>query len=288
MSPLSGGLGIPASYIEMLAHGETSEFAAANSPNRRVSIRMRGGSPNPIPPKPVQNRVIPCTTMPREIINRGACGAGTDFTYNDFPPLTGTNGVQQAAVWEADHLTLDFQLRNRMRLELGGLAGAEGLRMVTHFSGGTGTKLTHDSSSTLGADALVSGTFSRLHNSVIREIERQLASMDATGVIDCNAITLPTAGVPAVSFDFTDSVALKTIIGGTQGLSIRITRFGIYPIGRIYDIELQYLICDDFGVDTADLYSPALIAFWVLQHRRSGHMPFINELDLPKTKLSHY
>ncbi|MCZ7356846.1 MAG: DUF4157 domain-containing protein [Candidatus Methanoperedens sp.] len=288
MSPASGGLGIPASDIEMFAHGETSEFAASYSPNRRVSIQMRGGSPNLIPPRPIQTRVIPCTAMPREIFNRGACGADADFRSNDFPPLKGTNVAQQAAVWEADHLTLDFQLRNRMRLELGGLAGAEGLRMVTHFSGGTGTKLTHDSSSTLGADALVSGTFSRLHASVIREIERQLTSMDAAGVIDCNAITLPTAGVPAVSFGFSDSTALKAIIGGTQGLSIRITRFSINLSLRIYDIELQYLICDDFGVDTTDLYSPALIAFWVLQHRRSGNVPFINELDLPKAELGHY
>jgi outer membrane protein OmpA-like peptidoglycan-associated protein len=287
-SPASGGPGIPASYIEMFAHGETSEFAAAYSPNRRVSIQMRGGSPNPIPPKPIQTRVIPCTAMPREIFNRGACGTGADFRANDFPPLIGTNAAQRAAVWEADHLTLDFQLRNRMRLELGGLAGAEGLRMVTHFSGGTGTRLTHDSSSTLGADALVCGTFSRLHASVIREIERQLISMDAAGVIDCNAITLPMAGVPAVSFGFSDSTALKAIIGGTQGLSIRITRFSINPGSRTYDIEFHYLICDDFGVDTTDLYSPALIAFWVLQHRRSGNAPFINELDLLKAELGHY
>jgi outer membrane protein OmpA-like peptidoglycan-associated protein len=288
MSPPGGGPGIPASHIEIMAHGETSEFAGANSPNRRASIKMQGVSPNPDPPGPVQTRVIPCSAMPREIINRGGCGADTDFTFNDFPPLTGTNAAQQAAVLEADNLNLDSQLRNRMRLELGVLGGGEGLRMVTHFSGGTGTKLTHDSSSTLGADALVCGTFSRLHASVIREIERQLASMDAVGVIDCNAITLPPAGVPAISFGFSDSNALKGIIGGTQGLKILITRFSVNPGSRTYDIELQYLICDDFGVDTADLYSPALIAFWVLQHRRSGHVPFINELDLPKTELGHY
>jgi hypothetical protein len=66
-------------------------------------------------------------------------------------------------------------------------------------------------------------------------------------------------------------------------LRIFIRRFSINPVTRDYDIELQYLICDDFGVDTADIYTPGLAAFWVLQHRRSGNVPFINELDLAAT-----
>jgi hypothetical protein len=111
--------------------------------------------------------------------------------------------------------------------------------------------------------------------------------MDAAGVIDCNAIALSPAGVPAVSFGFSDT-ALKGIIGGTQGLRVLITHFTVTPGSRTYDIGLQYLICDDFGVDTSDLYSPGLAAFWVLQHRRCGHRPFINELDLPATAAATY
>jgi hypothetical protein len=30
------------------------------------------------------------------------------------------------------------------------------------------------------------------------------------------------------------------------------------------------------------------VAFWVLQHRRTGHLPFINELDLPVTESGAY
>ena len=175
-----------------------------------------------------------------------------------------------------------------MRLELGLLAGSEGLRMVSHFSDGTGTKLTHGPSSTLGTDALVSDTFIDLNKAVIQDIERQLSLQHASGIIDCSSITLPSSAVPSVSFGFSDSLALKGIIGGTQGLRVRITDFVVTPGKRRYLIKLQYLICDDFGVDTADLYSPALVAFWVLQHRRTGHLPFINELNLPSTEFGTY
>ncbi|MEM9007835.1 MAG: DUF4157 domain-containing protein [Cyanobacteria bacterium P01_F01_bin.86] len=285
--------GVAPSYVETFANGETTRFSSSPPSNRRTTVSLPTPTPTPTPiptptPTPTPTRVIPCTPMPRQIFNRGRCGGGTDFTHHDFQSLSGVSATRQTAVWEADHLTFDFQLRNRMRLELGGLAGTEGFRMVSHFASGTGTQLTHGSSSTLGRDALSSGTVSRLNRDVTQEIERQLASMDALGVIDCNAITLPTAAVPSVSFGFSDGFALKGIIGGTQGLRIRITHFSVTPGTRHYQIGLQYLICDDFGVDTADLYSPGLIAFWVLQHRRTGHRPFINELDLPMTNTGTY
>jgi outer membrane protein OmpA-like peptidoglycan-associated protein len=289
VSPLNGRSRIPFAHIKVYAHGETSEFGAANPPNRRATIQLRGAPPTPRPPQgPAQATVIPCTATPREIFSRGRCASGTDFTHHDFQPLTGVSRYGRALVWQADNLSTDFRLRNEMRLELGALGRTEGLRMVTHFSGGTGTQLTHGSSSTLGSLALISGTFSRLHIRVIREIERQLTRMAATGVIDCNAVTLPPAGVPVVSFTFADDATLKAIIGGTQGLHVRIRRFGVNPRSRSYAITLQYLICDDFGVDTADLYSPGLAAFWVLQHRRAGYVPFVNELSLPKTAVGRY
>src|SRR3712207_8216241 len=48
-------------------------------------------------------------------------------------------------------------------------------------------------------------------------------------------------------------------------------------------MTLRFVICDDFGVDQHDLYSPGLISFWVLQHERSGYRPFINELVVEST-----
>jgi hypothetical protein len=88
---------------------------------------------------------------------------------------------------------------------------------------------------------------------------------------------------PATFFGFSDGVALKAVIGGTQGEELFATGFiGSLPT-RTYSIDLRFLICDDFGVDEADLYAPGLFAFWVLQHERSPYAPFINELDLPVT-----
>lgn len=285
--PSGGRTGIPASFIEVFAQGETSEFAITHPPNPRVTVQLQGGVPTSTPAPVPPTTVVPCTTLPTQIFGRGGCGSGTDFTFNDFPSLSGVGAYGRALVWQADNLSFDFRLRNDMRLELGLLGGSEGLRMVTHFSGGSGTRLTHGPTSTLGTDALGSGTFSSLHSAVVRELEGALSRMDAAGVIDCNAIALSPAGVPAVSFGFSDT-ALKGIIGGTQGLRVLITHFTVTPGSRTYDIGLQYLICDDFGVDTSDLYSPGLAAFWVLQHRRCGHRPFINELDLPATAAATY
>ncbi len=292
MTPPLGGSGVPASFIEVYAHGETGEFGATNPPNRRAVVhgsRAPAHPPGPPgPPGPATTRVVGCSALPRQIFARGACGGGTDFTHHDFPSLAGASTSERAAVWEADNLTLDFQLRNRMRLELGLLAGSEGTRMVSHFSGGSGSRLTHGRTSVLGRDALGSATFTRLHRAVVSDIRSQLSRMSAAGVIDCNGIALSASSVPAVSFGFADGFALKGIIGGTQGLRVRLTSFGVRPGSRHYSVELQYLICDDFGVDAADLYSPALVAFWVLQHRRTGHLPFVNELDLPAAASGTY
>lgn len=286
MHPSSETPGIPSNFISVFAQGETSEFGVETE-NRRVNISTPAPTP-PAPPTPTTARVVPCAPILTQIFSRGGCGSGTDFTNYDFQSLAGASAAERAAVWEADNLNPDYVLRNRMRTELGALAGSEGLRMVSHFSGGTGSQLTHNFTSLLGSDALSSATFLGLHRAVIREIESELARMHSAGVIDCNAIAPPNSAVPAVSFGFGDSFALKGIIGGTQGLRIRIIHFSANPGSRSYTIRLQYLICDDFGVDTADLYSPALVGFWVLQHRRTGHLPFINELDLPMSESGSY
>lgn len=287
MHPSDGSPGIPADNIELFANGETEQFSTGLAPNRRATVHIPSSPsapPTPTPtPTPSQLNVVPCRSLPKQIFNRGGCGSGSDFTHHDFPSLSGVGRAGRALVWQADNLSTDFRLRNDMRTELGVLGGSEGFRMVSHFAGGTGSKLTHDSTSPLGGDALSSPTFRSLNTAVASEIDTRLRSMAGSGTVDCNALNLTGATLPAVSFGFSDTWRLKGIIGGTQGLRIRMTRFRVDPATRRYSIGLQYLICDDFGVDTSDLYSPGLAAFWVLQHRRSGNLPFINELDLSKT-----
>lgn len=283
MHPSDGSPGIPASNIELYANGETDQFSTALAPNRRATVHIPSSPPAPPTPTPSTLTVVPCRSLPKQIFSRGGCGSGSDFTHNDFPSLSGVNRTGRALVWQADNFSTDFRLRNDMRTELGALGGSEGLRMVRHFAGGSGSTLTHNDTSPLGSDALASTTFRSLNTAVASEIDTRLRTMASSGTVDCNTLSLSGATLPAVSFGFSDSWRLKGIIGGTQGLRIRMTSFSVDPATRRYSIGLQYLICDDFGVDNSDLYSPGLAAFWVLQHRRSGNLPFINELDLSKT-----
>jgi hypothetical protein len=108
--------------------------------------------------------------------------------------------------------------------------------------------------------------------------------MARSGTVDCNALTLPSSAVPHLAFSFSDSFMLKGIIGGTQGISVYLDSFSVSPSTRLYTMDLRYVVCDDFGVDTSDLYSPALISFWVLQHERTGYRPFKNIIDLIVTQ----
>lgn len=57
----------------------------------------------------------------------------------------------------------------------------------------------------------------------------------------------------------------------------------IDPTACTYALDPRFVVFDDFGVDTSDLYWPALIKFWILQHERSGNRPFINRLLVDRT-----
>lgn len=51
-----------------------------------------------------------------------------------------------------------------------------------------------------------------------------------------------------------------------------------------YEVELRFLVCDDFGVGQDDIAKgPGLAAFWVLQHERAvggRFRPYQNTLNL--------
>ncbi len=152
--------------------------------------------------------------------------------------------------------------------------------MVDHFASGTGAPLTHLSNSPIGRRAESSPSFISMRKAVEAHLAGQLSTMAASGIIDCNALVLPSSAVPRLSFTFDDAYMLKAIIGGTQGRTVSLVELVINPATRKYDMKLRYEILDDFGVDTSDLYTPGLIAFWVLQHERSGYVPFVNIIDL--------
>jgi hypothetical protein len=130
--------------------------------------------------------------------------------------------------------------------------------------------------------ALASGSFASTKARAKADIEAQLAAQAASGTLDACALSVTPV---ATHFGFSDGVALKAVIGGTQGEKLLATGFSGNRAMRIYTIDLLFRICDDFGVDEADLYAPGLVGFWVLQHERSPtlYAPFINELNLPVT-----
>jgi hypothetical protein len=282
-SPIDGSPGVPTGHLEHFAHGEDDQEGRALAPNRRATI----AAPAPVPPPPAPTP--PSCTLPRSLGSARGCGGGTDFTHHDFPSISLASEAKLAA-WAAGRapprphrrLVTDTECMLEMDRELVALGGMAGHDAFSHFVGGSGTKVTHGTGSTLGAGALVAASFLATVATVQAALEAQLSAQAATGPLDPCALSITP---PATHFTFADGVALKAIIGGTQGEELFLDAFTGDAALRSYTATLRFLICDDFGVDEADLYTPGLMGFWVLQHERSASLyaPFINELELPVT-----
>ena len=288
-SPSDGSVGVPSGKIDKYAHGESDDSGHVLAPNRKATISIPIAAPSPKPPS------SPPCSFPVSLGSARGCGSGTDFTHFDFPSISATSTAKLAA-WAASHssplppftrgpfrsLVTDTECELEMDGVLSALAGGAGHAAFSRFAAGTGGTVTHGPSSTLGAMALVSGSFLATVALVKASIETQLAAQASSGaLLPCALRVAP----PATAFQFSDGTPLKAVIGGTQGENLSATSFtGSIP-KRSYTIGLRFLICDDFGVDEADLYAPGLFAFWVLQHERNPllYIPFINQLDLPVT-----
>lgn len=204
--------------------------------------------------------------------------SGDDFKYYDFPSLTTWETLKVAPFRPMSDSLLEFGMNN----VLGFLAGSDGRGMVSHFRGGSGTPWTHGVGSRLNREAThcpsVNGAVSMVH----RQLAAQARAMRSLDQVDCRAFSLDP--VPVFHFDRNDSLALKGIIGGTQGLAVYLDVMRLKdPATCRYELDLQLVVFDDFGVDTDDLYWPALIKFWILQHERLGNRPFVNILLINRT-----
>jgi hypothetical protein len=284
--PRDGSPGVPGGNVESFAHGESDDAGHALAPNRRATISLPVPPP-PLPPAPV----IPTCAFPVLLgTGRTGCGVGPDFGHFDFPPKTlSTGSAAKLAAWATAHgrgpfrsVVTDTECEGEMDGVLRGLAGSTGHAAFTQFVSGAGGTVTHGSASTLGAMALISGSFKATVAAVKTNIEAQLAAQAPTGALNpCGLAVTP----PATAFSFSDGKELKAVIGGTHGEKLFANSFTGSAVARTYTIDLHFLICDNFGVDEADLYAPGLLGFWVLQHERSAsaYAPFINELDLTVT-----
>jgi outer membrane protein OmpA-like peptidoglycan-associated protein len=281
-SPSDGSVGVPATSIDVYAHGESDAAGPALAVNRHATISV------PVPPPPTPTPSTPACAMPVTLgVGRTGCGSGTDFTHFDFPSIS-TASAAKLAGWAAAHGSFgrsgvsDAGCLAEMDGVLVTLGGMAGHSAFARFAVGTGGTETHGAASTLGSLALVSGSFATTVAAVKADIETQLSAQAAAGALDACALKVTP---PATAFSASDGMPLKAVIGGTHGERLIATSFaGSAPL-RTYSMTLLFILCDNFGVDEADLYAPGLFPFWVLQHERSPSLyaPFINELDLPVT-----
>jgi hypothetical protein len=297
--PINGAKGVPAGNISLFAHGESLEAGPALEPNRRVTVSIPGApSPTapapsePVAPAPSGPPPAPSTecTLPRILgVGRTNCGKGTDFTHFDFPTLSAKDAAALSA-WaltrpphSTDHTRVsDADCESEMDSILTKLAGSAGHDAFLRFKSGVGGTEHLGPGTQLGKDALGSGSFGKTVAAVKSDIEKQLAAQAPSGKLDpCLLKVIP----PQTNFDPLDSMALQAVIGGTHGESLKANSFTGDAKARTYSIDLEFFICDNFGVDDHDMYFWGLFPFWVLQHERSAtlYAPFINELDLSLT-----
>jgi outer membrane protein OmpA-like peptidoglycan-associated protein len=279
--PADGAAGVPSAKVELFAHGENADAGSGLALNRRATISVPSAPPSP-PSQPE-----PACAFPVSLGSARGCGSGTDFTHHDFPSISLTSSLKFGA-WAYAHpgfrptrdLITNLECEAEMDATLVSLAGTAGHDAFTRFAAGTGGTETHGATTTLGSMALGCGSFNATVKRVKADIEAQLAAQAPGGKLNACALSVTP---PETHFSFSDGAALKAVIGGTQGEELFATGFaGNIPL-RSYTINLRFVICDDFGVDEADLYAPGLLPFWVLQHERSPYAPFINQLELPIT-----
>lgn len=292
--PSDGSPGIPSSYLEFFAQGETTEFGSDDQ-NRRVTLAQSAAPrpPGSTPAGCTAITAVPGRPVPTPIGTRGGCASGPDFASHDFPTVT-------LPVSHTPSLPLlrgrsDFLLEASMHSELRGFAGTLGTSMASHFDGGSGSTLAHGVGGTLSLAVDGAPTFNTLARATEASVQAQIAAQVAASChIDWTALNvLPTPGaLPAASFSVRagDTLQLNAVLGGTQGLDIFIRDFLFDPLTRSFSATLIFEICDDFGVDETDLDitnighgSPGLTAFWILQHERPpGHVAFVNDVTVER------
>ncbi len=227
--------------------------------------------------------------------NTKNCGSGDDFKNHDMPG--GPRGtLAAAAVWTYYSRLTDPELLDNMLHGMDGLeslAGAPGRAAAMNFYNSGLKEMNHDISTPIGAAANAAPSFISTATSVERAFQTIMTGMAAAPASNtCGAYSLNRSAVPRVDFPLPDpfdprvlqNLLLKAVIGGTHGIEITLTALKIDCTAHTYSATVHYRICDNFGVDDqSDLYAPSLISFWVLQHMRSGHMAFVNNILLDRT-----
>jgi hypothetical protein len=180
--------------------------------------------------------------------------------------------------------------------------GELGGSMVDRFFDGSQAAMRHPKGSPLSEKAKYSSSL-REHAAMVRDKIGELLGGQPHSSYDFLARKID---VPTVNFAATvsalaalavntssDELTLKALIGGTQGLRLTLQDIRYYknhsPTYSQFSVDLRYEIFDCFGVGGDDIYTGwkslqdynnALVAFWILQHMRHGHKPFVNWIEV--------
>jgi hypothetical protein len=183
--------------------------------------------------------------------------------------------------------------------------GKLGLDMIDRFYVGSQEAFRHHNGSVLSEMAKQTSSFLSHAGSVRDQIGSHLIRPITSHSTDYRYLKKQ-LNIQTVNFDTTiaaygdfiirrsgNDLTLKSLIGGTQGLKITLENISFYrnhsPNYTMFSVDLRYEIFDVFGVGSSDIYTglsqiedfkDALVAFWILQHMREGHRPFINWIEI--------
>ena len=189
-----------------------------------------------------------------------------------------------------DARTLALTLRGSLHT----LAGNIGNRMVDHFMAGNAGCYVHGAGSELHGIAQRDSSYRRAKSDILRLLRATLARQLGAPrrEYDC---AIEEQHLPWITFSAWRAAAaaaahaagigrrypIGAVIGGTKGFKAFLRNLTLDQSRTRrtteFRFDLRVEICDHFGADDGDHYTPGLRALWLLQHARRGRQkPFVN------------
>lgn len=203
-------------------------------------------------------------------------------------------------------LELRNLLQPQMESSLKSWAGNMGLAMARRFFSGNSDPWIHGTGSVLAQMASKSNSYLGARTYILEQIKKSLQAHKTfdqkTGVLKLNTVDIviteerclyiewPISNIiesTATGREVSATKTLAAVIGGAKGSKYFVRNLDHDPLKKGYTFDLRVEICDHFGVDESDLYSPGLCAFWMLQHAIPGvQSPFVNVVRIDEKNVS--
>jgi len=163
-------------------------------------------------------------------------------------------------------------------------AGELGEYMVKQFMGGKARLQIHGRNTALVKQARSTDAFRVGRNAIAATLGKKIKTQRkyGGGVYNLKFGSCPWIGWNAIWHTMLPGSSTKPLgacIGGTKANRVYVRNLVETPEKVCLDLRIEGW--DHFGVDTTDTYTPGLVAFWLLQHNRTGpQRPFANLLVL--------